>query len=64
MMADSKRTDICVYLPAILFGGLFLNAVFGWRWADPIVAMVMLPYTKEGFDAMRGKTYCDSGGYH
>lgn len=62
MMADSKQTDICAYLSAILLGGLLLNAVFGWWWADPIAALVMLPIiAKEGIEAMQGKTCCDSG---
>jgi divalent metal cation (Fe/Co/Zn/Cd) transporter len=36
--ADSRQTDICAYLSAILLGGLLLNALFGWWWADPIAA--------------------------
>lgn len=62
MIADSKQTDICTYLSAILLGGLLLNAVFGWWWADPVAALVMLPIiAKEGVEAMQGKTCCDSG---
>ena len=61
MMVDSKQTDICAYLSAILLGGLLLNAVFGWWWADPVAALVMLPIiAKEGIEAMQGKTCCDS----
>jgi len=36
MLADSRQTDICAYLSAILLGGLLLNALFGFWWADPI----------------------------
>ena len=43
MHADSRQTDICAYLSAILLGGLLLNAIFGWWWADPIAALVMVP---------------------
>ena len=65
MMADSKQTDICTYLSAILLGGLLFNALFGWWWSDPIAALVMLPIiVKEGIEAMQGKTCCDSGGCH
>lgn len=61
MMADSKQTDICTYLSGILLGGLLLNAVFGWWWADPVAALVMQPIiAKEGIDALSGKTCCDS----
>ncbi|MGH9580135.1 MAG: cation transporter, partial [Terriglobales bacterium] len=31
--ADSRQTDICAYLSAILLGGLLLNAWMGWWWA-------------------------------
>jgi divalent metal cation (Fe/Co/Zn/Cd) transporter len=65
MIADSKQTDICAYLSAILLGGLLLNAVFGWWWADPVAALVMLPIIgKEGVEAMQGKTCCDGGKCH
>jgi divalent metal cation (Fe/Co/Zn/Cd) transporter len=30
--ADSKQTDLCVYLSAITLCGLALNAPFGWWW--------------------------------
>jgi divalent metal cation (Fe/Co/Zn/Cd) transporter len=57
MQADSRQTDICAYLSAILLGGLVLNAVFGWWWADPIAALIMSPLIgKEGVEALRGKT--------
>lgn len=59
MKADSRQTDICAYLSAILLGGLLLNAIFGWWWADPVAALVMVPIIgKEGIEALRGET-CD-----
>jgi len=59
MEADSRQTDICAYLSAILLGGLVLNALAGWWWADPIAALVMIPIiTKEGIEAVQGKTCC------
>lgn len=62
MMADSKQTDICAGLSAVLLGGLLLNALFGWWWADPIAALLMLPIiAKEGIGAMQGKTCCNNG---
>jgi divalent metal cation (Fe/Co/Zn/Cd) transporter len=36
MQADSRQTDFCTYLSAILLGGLLLNAVAEWWWADPV----------------------------
>lgn len=65
MLADSRQTDICAYLSAILLGGLVLNATFGWWWADPVAALVMLPIiVKEGIEGLRGETCCDNSGCH
>jgi divalent metal cation (Fe/Co/Zn/Cd) transporter len=59
LQADSRQTDICAYLSAILLGGLMLNALFGWWWADPVAALVMVPIiAKEGVEALRGGTCC------
>ena len=59
MHADSRQTDFCTYLSAILLGGLLLNALLGWWWADPVAGLVMVPIiTKEGADGLRGKACC------
>jgi divalent metal cation (Fe/Co/Zn/Cd) transporter len=60
LMAESKQTLLCTYLSAILLGGLLLNALLGWWWADPVAALVMVPIIfKEGIEALRGETCCD-----
>lgn len=65
MKADSRQTDLCAYLSAILLAGLVLNALFGWWWADPVAAFVMVPIiAKEGVEALRGETCCDDGDCH
>ncbi len=65
MHADSRQTDFCTYLSAILLGGLLLNAVAGWWWADPVAGLVMVPIiSKEGVDGLRGKACCDDCGCH
>ena len=57
--ADSRQTDICAYLSAILLVGLGLNALFGWWWADPLAGLIMIPIiAKEGIEALRGETCC------
>jgi divalent metal cation (Fe/Co/Zn/Cd) transporter len=57
MVADSRQTDICAYLSAILLGGLTLNALFGWWWADPLAALIMVPIiVREGFEAWQGES--------
>src|SRR4030095_6502516 len=59
LMADSKQTELCTYLSAILLAGLLLNALFGWWWADPVAALIMVPIiAKEGIYGLRGKG-CD-----
>lgn len=59
MHADAKQTDFCVYLSAILLGGLLLNALFGLWWADPMAALIMVPIiAKEGIEGIRGEV-CD-----
>ncbi len=64
MQADSRQTDICAYLSAILLGGLALNALVGWWWADPFAALVMIPIiAKEGVEAWQGKTCCGDNCY-
>jgi divalent metal cation (Fe/Co/Zn/Cd) transporter len=62
MHADSRQTDFCTYLSAILLGGLVLNAVLGWWWADPVAGLVMIPIiAKEGVDGLRAKACCGGG---
>jgi divalent metal cation (Fe/Co/Zn/Cd) transporter len=61
MMADSRQTDFCTYLSAILLAGLLLNALFGWWWADSVAAIVMVPIiSKEGIESLKGRACgCD-----
>jgi divalent metal cation (Fe/Co/Zn/Cd) transporter len=57
--ANSRQTDLCAYLSAILLGGLLLNALFGWWWADPVAGLVMTPIiANEGREALRGEAGC------
>lgn len=59
MQADSRQTDICAYLSAILIAGLLLNATLGWWWADPIAALIMVPIiAKEGIEGVKGRSCC------
>lgn len=60
LAAESEQTSLCAYLSAILLGGLTLNAVAGWWWADPIAALVMVPIiANEGIEGLRGRSACD-----
>jgi divalent metal cation (Fe/Co/Zn/Cd) transporter len=63
MHADSRQTDFCAYLSAILLGGLLLNALFGWWWADPLAALAMVPImVREGVGGLKGRSCCECSG--
>jgi divalent metal cation (Fe/Co/Zn/Cd) transporter len=65
MHADSRQTDFCIYLSAILLGGLLLNAIAGWWWADPVAGLVMVPIiAREGAEALKGKSCECQGACH
>ncbi|HEX4400155.1 MAG TPA: cation transporter [Galbitalea sp.] len=56
-VADSKQTLICTYLSAAVLIGLLLNILFGWAWADPIAALVIVAFAiREGIEAWQGET--------
>jgi divalent metal cation (Fe/Co/Zn/Cd) transporter len=58
-VADSKQTLLCTYLSGVLLVGLVLNSLFGWSWADPIVALVIAAVAlREGREAWRGEHCC------
>jgi divalent metal cation (Fe/Co/Zn/Cd) transporter len=60
LQAESRQTQICAYLSAILLAGLGLNAGLGWWWTDPIAGIAMVPLiAKEGWEAVRGETCRD-----
>lgn len=60
LAADSRQTSLCACLSAILLGGLVLNALLGWWWADPAAALVMVPIiAREGLEALRGERCAD-----
>lgn len=54
--ADAFQTTACWWLSIITLGGIGLNAAFGWWWADPVAALVMVPLVvHEGREAWRGE---------
>lgn len=60
LRADSRQTSLCAYLSVILLGGLLLNALLGWWWADPLAALAMVPIiANEGLKAFKGETCSD-----
>ncbi|WP_205660447.1 cation transporter [Amycolatopsis antarctica] len=58
-VADSKQTMLCTYLSAVLLGGLLLNGLLGWSWADPLAGLVIAGVAGvEGGRAWRGESCC------
>ena len=61
LTADSRQTDFCSWLAGIVLGGLLLNALAGWWWADPVAGLAMAPIiAKEGADSIRNRA-CGCG---
>jgi divalent metal cation (Fe/Co/Zn/Cd) transporter len=53
--SESRQTMLCAYLSAALLVGLLANAVMGWWWADPAVALAIAAIAaREARDAWRG----------
>jgi len=56
LRAEAKETLACSYLSFTLLLGLVCNAVAGWWWADPLAALLMVPWlVREGIEGIRGE---------
>ena len=56
LRADAAESALCAYLSLVALVGLGINAIWHFRWADPIAAIVIVPLIlREGWEAMRGK---------
>lgn len=56
LRAEAKETLACAYLSLTLLVGLLLNSAFGWWWADPAAALLMVPWlVREGVEGIRGE---------
>jgi divalent metal cation (Fe/Co/Zn/Cd) transporter len=57
--ADSFQTSACWWLSVCALSGIGLNAAFGWWWADPVAALVMVALIlKEAREGWRGEECC------
>lgn len=55
LAAEAKETLACSYLSFTLLLGLVANATAGVWWADPMAALLMVPWLlKEGIEGLRG----------
>jgi divalent metal cation (Fe/Co/Zn/Cd) transporter len=53
LVADAAESVFCGYLSATVLVGLLLNVAFGWWWADPVAALLVVPLVvKEGLEAL------------
>lgn len=60
LRAEAKETLACSYLSFTLLLGLTANALAGWWWADPVAALLMVPWlVKEGREGLAGEACCD-----
>ena len=59
LAADAFQTTACWWLSIAALGGLSVNALWGWWWADPVAALVMaLLIAREGREAWEGRGCC------
>ena len=59
LRAEAKETLACAYLSFTLLLGFTANAAMGWWWADPVAAILMVPWLiKEGREGLRAEG-CD-----
>jgi divalent metal cation (Fe/Co/Zn/Cd) transporter len=59
LRTDAMEAVCCAWLAVTTLAGLALNAAFGWWWADPVAALVIVPLlVREGRAGWRGDGCC------
>src|SRR6478609_1268721 len=54
---EASQTALCAYLSVALLVGLLANALAGWWWADPTVALLIAAIAaKEGRESWQGES--------
>jgi divalent metal cation (Fe/Co/Zn/Cd) transporter len=54
LRADTYETTTCTWLSLTTLTGLLLTAAFGWTWADPLAALILVPLiAREGLEGWR-----------
>jgi divalent metal cation (Fe/Co/Zn/Cd) transporter len=54
LRAEAVESLMCDLQDLTLVFGLGLNALFGWWWADPVAAILLIPFLlKEGWESIR-----------
>jgi divalent metal cation (Fe/Co/Zn/Cd) transporter len=56
LRADAAESAVCAYLSLVALLGVVINTVWHFPWADPVAALVIVPFIIwEGREAMRGR---------
>jgi divalent metal cation (Fe/Co/Zn/Cd) transporter len=57
--ADATESAVCGYLSIIAFAGLLTNRIFHAPWADPLAALVLVPFiAREAWQAIHASRLC------
>lgn len=51
VVSESRQTELCAWLSAVVLVGLGANAALGWWWADPVAALGVAAFA--GVEAVR-----------
>lgn len=51
VVSESRQTELCAWLSAVVLIGLGLNALLGWWWADPLAALALAGFAT--FESIR-----------
>jgi divalent metal cation (Fe/Co/Zn/Cd) transporter len=55
LRAEAVESLMCDLQDLTILVGLGLNALLGWWWADPVAALILIPFLlKEGSEAIKG----------
>jgi divalent metal cation (Fe/Co/Zn/Cd) transporter len=58
LRADASQTTACLWLSTVTLAGVTLNAAFGWWWADPVAALLLVYFiVVEAREAYRGDEF-------
>jgi len=63
LRGDAACSLVCIYMSAMLLGGLLANRFLGWWWADPLAGLAMIWWirgeAREALEAARTGRRCD-----